>query len=355
MTDTDTEIEFDADTLSRMQRRIEQLVECANASATEAERVVWMDKASKIAFKYRLQFALRGREHKKDRKPEWREYEIKYWLDFSTVRKDMQFEIFRFHGIRVVFEIDKVVAVGYQDDFVFAEMMWTSVLLHFMQTIAPVWDKHKPFDWNVFTIKSSGRSWAEIVDMAPQDYNLTMTSGPRLRRAFAAEAKRRGIDPKKQPLRPKKWRESFAESYHNTLEDRLYRLRQEVENEDQQDTGGQGMLALRKDSDVIAEELYQKYPYLRPLTKEQWDEYKAKRAAKEQAEKEAYEAMPPEEKAKHDRKKKREEAKYERDRERYEARTKPDMDGWAAGHQAALKADLGTDGKVDSNPRQAIE
>lgn len=338
----------------RIMHKIEALLQAAESDRDPVERQARIDMANKIAFKYRIDVSMAQKQKQEERKPEWREYPINYSIEFALPRTDMQCDIFKFYGAKVTNKGRKVVALGYHDDLVMAEMMWATVFLHFVSTVTPEWDKSQSFDHNVFTIKNSGRSWADIVIMAPLDYNLTMSSGSRLRRAYAAEAKRLGVDIRKQPQRPGSWRKSFAESYCSEISARLHQMQREAEQDDQADSGGEGMLALRKDSDKVAAEFYEQFPHLRPWTEEQWSAYRAKIAHEQQVEEAAYAAMTPEQRERFDRRKARDEAKMQRDSDRWYARNQPDLDGWRAGRNAAQKADLGTSSKVGSSERQAL-
>lgn len=340
--------------LERIIKRLQALIHAAEHDTDPTERQARLDMANKIAHKHRIDLSLIGSKKAKKREPIWNIFDVDYGKDFSGQRTDMRLAVFRLYGLQGTRQGRHIHAVGYEEDFLMALMMYTCIELHFIQTVAPNWDLHHPFEWNVFEIKNSGRSWAEIVIMAPLDFGLTMQSGSRLRNAYAKEAKKRGVtDTKPQPNQPKKWRESFAESYSSTMVRRLSDMEIQMRKEDDSQ-GGQGVIALRNDEELIKEELYTRFPSMRPWSKEAHEEHRAKRQKERDDALAAYMAMTPAQQAAHDRKQEREKAKSDKYWERYDARHQPDMEGWVAGQNAALRADLGTDGRVEDSQRPAL-
>lgn len=335
--------------LDKIYRRIQAMLEKAASTDFDEERKTFTAQANALAHKYRVDLAMLGKKEHKARKPESRDYMTDSSYEFAAQATEMQLNVFRHFGCKVYERYDRLVAVGFAHNLALAEMMWTSIHMHFIGTLLPEWDTKKPFNWNVFQIKSSGRTWAQIVTMAPEDHGLTMQSGPRLQRAYKIEAKRRGITPpQRHSQRPAAYRLTFAESYATVIGQRL---RAAKKDDDEQDSGNQaGAIALRDEDAIILEEFYQLFPHMRPRTPEERAEsnrlWYAARQKEAEAENSRRAGLTDKQRQKEDEAKERERLKRDRRWAREDVRNRPDELGWRMGHDAGQNADLGGDSKV---------
>ena len=246
----------------RITIKIQALLERAQHPATgDEERQACMEKADALMAKYRIDRAMLNF----DRKDTIREI-ISREMDrnrseYSAYLNSMMFRVYEHCGCKVASGYGKYTAVGYEEDIFFGDMLWATIQLEFARKMMPTWEASRPFDQNVFLLKESGKSWMEIVHMAPASERLNKNSGGRLRGAYKRWADKIGYAvPKEQPRQPKLWRESFAESFRVRLSERLWELSQKSK----QDVGEQGALAIIKDEDRVLQEFYRLFPNLDP-------------------------------------------------------------------------------------------
>ena len=338
-------------------RRIQSLLERATHPETpEGERESAYSKANAMAQKFRIDMSKLNARENKERKPETRKFDISYRYPYAQQRKYMQQGILEHYGIQVVeWATDQLQGVGFEEDFTLADLMWTSVNLDFATKIMPSWNHDRDLAWNIFTQKNAAKSWMEIIKMAPPEAGLHKNSGNMMRKVYADECARRGVEPMEHSRNPAKFRESFAESYASTIRTRLWRMkREEKEFQDSAEGDKEGMLALIRDDDKVKQAFYDQFPFMRPASDAQRARWKAEREARLRIEEERRAKLTPKQREAEDKKAERQRAK---DRAKWDcesARKALDMDGWSAGHRAASEAQLGGNSVGSSGSAKAL-
>jgi hypothetical protein len=310
-----------------IQRKIKALLDRANHPNTEGpEAEACMEKAEALMQQYRIEESMLNFDRKDStREPIMEEMDVDV-SEFSWALNGLQRDIFEHAGAKTARRMGKRVAVGYKEDLFYANMLWTSIYLDLSGKMLIVWSKDRGFDENVYMLKESGKSWMEIVHAAPAEEKLNKNSGSRLRSAYKRHAEKIGVvAPDMQPRSPKLWRDSFITAYQQTVDDRLYRMREAKKGVEVPEKGA---IALRTDEDRLNDEFYRLFPNLHP-------DYIAEQDRKRR---EAYEAQM--------------EAMTDKDRKEWERRQKrlgkvytktrrADQSAWAAGAKAGSKVDLG--------------
>lgn len=248
--------------------------------------------------------------------------------------------------------------VGFESDVRFVEIMYTSIHLQFVSRIDPKWDPKRSEGENVRFLKECGVRWIDIARMGEFDW----PDGGLLMRIYKRQCKADGVEPM-ATQRHDAYRASFADGFFSRLRSRLYedRARREEQVKDYEDeTGNTGTaLVLVDRKEAVNAAVYELFPHLKPLTKEEREEMRVKRMAEQAAEAAAATAareamlakMTPKQRerflAKEEADRIRAEAKaerewrtYRRQQARHEARTW-DGDGYAAGQSAANAVNLG--------------
>ncbi|QSL67807.1 hypothetical protein [Nocardia phage P3.1] len=335
-------------------RRIQSLLERATHPETpEGERETAYSKANELAQKFRIDMSKLNARENKERTPELRKFAIDYRFPYAESRKRMQQGILEHYGIQVVeWATDQLQGVGFEEDFTLADLMWTSVNLDFATKIMPAWNHDRDLAHNIFIQKNAAKSWMEIIKMAPPEAGLHKNSGNMMRKVYADECKRRGVEPMEHSRNPAKFRESFAEAYASTIRSRLYRMKREEQG--MKDSDQEGALALIRDEDKVKQAFYEKFPYMRPATPEQREQWKAQAEARKRIEEERRSKLTPKQREAEDAKEARAAARQRAKWDREDARNQPDMDGWSAGHRAAASANLGGNSVGSSGSAKAL-
>lgn len=319
-------------------RTIQNLLERAGHPETPGpEREACQAKADAMMQKHRIERAMLNFDRKDSiREIVARQYDRIDASEYTIAVNSIRQQIFDHAGCKSTYDKGIFTAVGYEEDHFYAGMLWASVHMDFIGKMFPRWEDSKGFDANVYDIKSGGYSWPEVREMgiAKEAFDVSglltrANAGSKLRTAFKREAKRRGVEVlpgRQQPSNTKLWRDSYAEGYERTLQNRL-RVMREAANAS---SGEQGAIALVRDSDRVLAEFYLLFPHLHPdaqrqRIKEMRDEEIARRAAMTQEERDA------------------EDREAERRRKMWERLSKPrraDMSGWQAGTRAAANVNL---------------
>lgn len=250
----------------KIQNTIKNLLErAAHPETPAAEQAACQQKAEDLMRKYRIDAALLAFGNpEQGRKVLTEEFEVIHG-EFAKHLKSMQFGVYLHAKCRIASGWNKFTVVGYEDDIFYAGLMWSNIHLDFISKMLPKWTRTRSFEENVYMLKESGKSWMDIVHAAPQDANLTAKSGSRLRTAYNKHAKSLGIDleeKKAHPRNPKLWRESFAESYAETLNSRLRIMAANAERDNT--PSEKGALALISDQSRVDAEFYKLFPHLDP-------------------------------------------------------------------------------------------
>lgn len=326
--------------------KVQKLLERAGHSeANEAERDACLAKADELMNKYRIERAMLNFDHREQSKPIVnREVEIDPAADFADEIKSMMARIFRHAGCQVSMGWRKVTVVGYEEDIVFGSMLWADVHREFVDKMFPRWDAWRDFDSNVQRIKDSGRSWMQIVEMAPENAGLNANSGSRLRSAYKREYARLGLEATKEHTRsPQRYRQSFASAFETELASRLRHY--DAQNSDASDIGDKAALAVRTDNDRIREAFYDLFPNHRPKTAEERAEQDRKWEEERKAEEARRAALTDRQREAEDLKADREAERNRRYWARYDQKNRRDALGSAAGKSAANGINLDRSGR----------
>lgn len=328
-------------------RRIQALLERAGHPETpEHERDACQEKADKLMQQHRIERAMLNFTRKDVPKEIMSKDIDRASGEYSNQLRQMQYAILKHAGCQAAVNWEVMTAVGYEEDIFFAEMLWAQVRLDFTSKMFPRWETWRSFDANVYEIKSAGYSWVQVCSMG-MEHNakdvtgvLTMKNGgSKLRTAFKREAKRRGVvvlPGKQQPMKPQLWRDSFASSYRNTLENRLWALAEKNRGPREH------ALALQTDADRVLAEFYRLFPKLHP-------DYIAEEARKAREAHEAWLAgMTPKERR-----------EWERDQRAWEKiatkKRYADPNAWQKGHEAASNVNVSRGNAVGDPDRKGLE
>ena len=331
---------------SKWIRTVQALLDLAGHPNTpEAERANALQKADAIMFERRIDEAMLNQARPKTERKDivQRSFGLDTHYEFMGDQVSFMGAVFGHFGNKVYRNWDGVVTVGFEHNLDMAEMMWMTINRDYVAKLFPSWDKSLTVQENVFNIKSSGKSWMDIVHMAPEDAGLTKNSGSTLRSMYKREAEKRGITHVEHSRTPAKYRVSFSESFSSRICQRLRDMEREAKS-DLKDRDESKSVALIADEDLVAEKFYEMFPNLKPMSDEDRAAFKA-RLQKEWDEEERLEA---ERRAKlTDKQREAEDAKNarqaERDRRRWareSARNRPDMLGWSQGKSAADSVQL---------------
>lgn len=329
----------------KMIQRVRSLLERAgHAETPEEERAACLAKADELMHKYRIERAMLNFDHR-DQAKEIISKKIpnEYSNEYSSILNSIYFSILRHAGAQVKMGYDQLIAVGYEEDIQFGMLLYTDVHREFVSRMFPAWDGWRSFEENVQRIKDSGRSWMDIVKMAPERYNLNANSGSRLRSAYKREYAKQGWEmPKQQTRTPEKFRDSFASSFEDRI---LNRLRHYQKTNDGVDVNDKVSLAVRTDQERIREAFYDLYPEMRPATDEEKALWRKQWQAEEEAEQKRRAALTPKQREAEDLKAAREAERSRRHWARQQSRRRVDLQGAAAGESAADNVNLDRSGR----------
>lgn len=320
-------------------RRIQGLLERAgHAETPEHEREACTAKADALMAKYRIDRAMLNFKHADQAREVVSRTQPRNRMDYAGLLNGMMTTIFSHSGCRTKIKWEEMTVVGYEEDIFFGEMLWINVQRDFVTKMFPKWESHRKFDENVFIIKNAGYSWPQVRDMGLEHEagdgtgKLTeQNAGSKLRTAYKREAKRHGItvaSGKQQPMNPKLYRDSFAESYYSRMLSRLAELARE------NDPGpGEYAIALQTDADRVARYFYELFPDDHP------DAMAARNRIAAEEERKRRERL-----SEADRR--REDREYERWTKKKPKIRYADQNGWSAGAKAADQVNLSRSNNV---------
>lgn len=330
--------------------RVQKLLERASHPNTPGpERDECLRKAKIIMEEQRIDHAMlnfdRSDEDKR-KDVDTREYLLENHFEYLGDQTEIMKTVFRTSGCKVRPSWNGVTAVGYRHDLDVAEMLWLNIQADYIQRMFPSWNTSLSVEENIFTLKSAGHSWMDIVKMsweADPESKLNSNSGSYMRSCFNRQAAKRGIVDYVHPRNPKKYRVSFSVSYSSRIVQRL----REMERDSASARDESKSLAIVKDEDFLAEEFFSLFPEMRPPSEEELAAWQAAADARRKAEEERRANMT---QAQRDAEDAREERRAERERRRYErdqSRRRPDMLAWRNGHDAANQVNLSTAEQFD--------
>jgi len=165
-------------------------------------------------------------------------------------------------GVRYTHGRDQMITmVGYEGDVRYAEYLYTAAYLMFSTKIDPSWDDSLSKEENIYRLRQAGIKRKDIADKA-WGSGHTAAGRSKVQRIYLSQVKARGEDPMASGLsfNSETYRESYAESFVNTL---AYRLRQARDAADSVNGG----LVLHGRADRVDEAFYEAFPGRRPSNK----------------------------------------------------------------------------------------
>ncbi|AOE44855.1 hypothetical protein BI084_gp43 [Gordonia phage Terapin] len=332
------------------------LIKASHEGTPEHERILSQEQADRLMAQYQIDRAILNfnRDEKEVRQPVERDYETVDIVQDGSVRgstynwntgrltmsrdteeyaiqgviSGIRGNVFRHAGCMWFFANNKTRAIGYEEDLMFAEMLWLGIFSDIMTKMFPTWDASRGFDENVYRLKKAGYSWSQVREIglknqAKDAYGMLTekNAGSKLRNGFKRHATKIGeevLPGKRQPSNPHLWRRSFIDSYSATLSQRMAALK--AGREEYFDKTN--LPAMTQDKDRVRQRMYELYPELDPANQPKPDPDQ--------------EAAP------------RKPIKAVKQKIRH-----ADPDAWAAGHSAASKINLRND-KAAGDRKEAL-
>lgn len=331
----------------RFLRRVQALLDLAGHPNTpEDERANALAKADAIMFERRIDDSmLRQSRTEKEKVGEiiQKDFDMGDHYEFLGEQKAMLSSVFGHFGCKIASNWKGVYVVGFERDIEMGEMMWLTIQRDFVTKLFPAWDKNLTVQENVYNIKSSGKSWMDIVHLAPEDAGLNKNSGGTLRSMYKREAAKRGVENVEHSRTPAKYRATFSESFASRIQQRLYQMGLESK-QGLKDRDESKSVALIKDEDLVAEEFYKLFEHLRPKSdaerKAAAEAWAKQREEERLAEEERRAKLTDRQRQMEDEKREREDERNRRRWAREDARSRPDVLGWRNGKDAADSVQL---------------
>lgn len=150
------------------------------------------------------------------------------------------------------------IMVGFESDVKYAQALYTTLRLHFANTLEPTVDPALSDEENIYRLRTAG--------MTRPDIRVAMGwpegTAPKIQKLYEKACKARGEEPvvAGRTVNAKLYRKSFSESYVSTVSTRLWEMRQSSE-------GGTEMV-LSGRAEAVREAYYERFPQFRPVTRE---------------------------------------------------------------------------------------
>lgn len=339
-----------------LMRRIRSLIERAEHAGTpEHERQACLKKADALMFANAIDRATISAVKDKASGIKKFDWEVPWESEFSAYISDIMRKVANHCRLKCASQYGKLVVVGYEEDIMYGQMLWTTIHLEFARRINPSWDNNRTFDENVTLLKEAGKKWPEIGQIsAANGHPGSTTNAAWLRNAYRRQCLLEGREPVNHTQRHRAYRMSFAESFFATITRRLRELKATEENSI---TDRDRVLpALRADSDKVDEVFWEHFPNLHPDAQAAMYEKYRRQAEEDRKRQEAlWESMTDEERAAERRRQAREDRKWDRyNRNSY---IQVDDAGWSAGDEVARSVNLsmGKNGGVDNRKTGELE
>jgi hypothetical protein len=261
--------EFDSKTLDNKLRQVQSLLDRAEHPNTPpAEAKASRAKAEALMAKYRIA----EEEARKTAVAQGIDTVKPVVVDFPICRYSSeysnQYEMLYYYITEHVGNIQSAftngngeriaIMVGFESDVKYAQALYTTLRLHFANTLEPTIDPTMTDEENIYRLRSAG--------MTRPDIRVAMGwpegTAPKIQKLYEKACKARGEDPvvAGRTVNAKLYRKSFAESYVSTVSTRLWEMRQSSE-------GGTGMVLAGR-SAAVREAYYERFPQFRPVTRE---------------------------------------------------------------------------------------
>lgn len=156
---------------------------------------------------------------------------------------------------------------AYESDLGYAEVLWNSIRLGFKSKLEPDVDPTLSDEENVYNMRNAGMERVRISEK--MGWGGNEGNGPiKVTRIYKRACKARGEDGRDllgKGNSMKAFRITYAESFQNTIWERMWKLRQARG----QESHG---LVLANRAEIIAEAMYEAYPHLRPVPAREVDD-----------------------------------------------------------------------------------
>ena len=262
--------EFDAKTLANKLRQVQSLLDRAEHPNTPADEAA---SSRALAEKLMRKYQIEEEEARKGRIAQGLDTIMPIYDEFPICDYNSQY---REHYVRMMYDIlyhvgnirmaykyvngqETGLMVGFESDVRYAQTLYTSLRLHFANTLEPKFDPSVSDAENVYRMRTAGIERQKIASLIWPNGRPKGT--PDVTTLYAKACAERGEDPKVvgRGVNVKTYRASFANAYVTRIDDRLYAMRNAEP--------GAG-LQLRGRKDAVDEAFYEKFPHLRPIKRE---------------------------------------------------------------------------------------
>lgn len=346
---------------SKIAERIAKLFERADhPNTSEHEAAACREKAEQIMRENRISEAMLHLTDEQKRVFEQYIVPANWSVMNWGTRHNIAVTAFEHAGCRVktLYSANEMLhVVGYPADVFYGKVLFERAVAELTDTLAPEWKENMTADQNIFRLKNSGATWAEVARRFAQETGRdTVPTAQAVIYRWRKWAKLVGHEDIQQTRRHDAYRTSLQEAFTSTLYRRLEDLRRSAHGDEEP---GEYAIAIVKDEDALREEFYNLFPEMRPKSAEERqaarEAYRSKVAEETKAEEERRAKLTDAQRAKEDRARAREEARSEREYQAYRERNRKDAAGWAVGHRAAkrVRVSLNDEMKGGSVPVEA--
>lgn len=265
-------IEHSQEKLDSILRKVQSLLAHADDQGNSPEaQETYRQKAEALMFTYRIeenQLAQEGGAAADGIRPVWRTMWIcRGGSEFTSTYRYMMASALSHVGAKAVINYLSnpddnrqgwyaAIAVGYESDLRYAELLYTSMHLGFAGKMEPRYDASKSDAENAYIMRSAGMEGRRIAAAIWGDD--AKPNRVKARKLFAQWASSIGEDPSVLLGRGNSvstYRESYAEGFESEMWSRLTRMRQSHGDKD---------IVLKSRVEAVQEALWEKYPNMRP-------------------------------------------------------------------------------------------
>jgi hypothetical protein len=254
---------------TRMGTKVRALLDTADSYRAEGNHeaaALYQGKAEALMVKYRIEQEETIAKDPQSAKPIQVDIDLcGFGSKYRTQYHHMWYYIAQHTGVREYVEyvytdggtIMRAHVVGYEEDIRYAEMLFTSARLVFMEKLEPKIDRSLSDQVNVYRLRSAGIERVRIAEMMWDNADKLFLG--RVGRLYKAECEERGEEAllSGRGVTGKAYREQYAEQFVSTLRMRLFYARQAAE-------ASGGGLVLHGRNERLKEAFYTFYPNQRP-------------------------------------------------------------------------------------------
>lgn len=368
------------ETVRRLMARAE------HPNTPEAERELCFSRANKLMLQHAIdEHEIRAAQSESERRKPV--VETWSWMDsnseYSSYFRTMLMSVAKSARCEIYIGTDnsayEVVTVGFKDDVAWMQTLYTNIYYTFMRFLYPKWDKEETLESNVYRFKKAGYKWIDIWNqmvehhygikdlyitkdayIGPEEYyteELGLPIPPTkkgmdwLFRQYRKHARLIGDTEHVKTQRFLAYRLTFAQSFTDTISERLYRMIEENNKHS-------NLPALVAISNEVKSEFYKQFPDESPeAIAERRRQAKEARERWERERMEKLESMTPAQRNRFLEEEERERRRSIRESERYWKRhtIESDSHGARMGSKAAETVNLSRSSQVSNQQRKGIE